>query len=125
MTPPDPRPDEQDDSSAELEQRFVAMLEEMFGADDPLASGDCTAMLERLYLFLDGELTDERRALIEQHIGSCNTCGEVFDFEAELRLVVRNRVITRVPETLMQRIAESLRTVAGEEPGADPSKHSG
>ena len=125
MTPSDPRPDEQDRSAAELEQRFVAMLDEMFGADDPLASGDCTAMLERLYLFLDGELTEERRVLIEQHISGCTTCGEVFDFEAELRMVVRDRVNTHVPETLKLRIVESLRKVVGDDADGNPSNHSG
>ena len=53
---------------------------------------DCTKAMFALYEFLDGELTGERRQIIEGHLDGCPHCFSVFDFEAELRIVVRARV---------------------------------
>ena len=76
-------------------------------SDDP-----CEQALHELYRFLDGELNDERRALIATHIESCTTCLGAFDFEAELRMVVSERCRDTVPDALRQRIARAI----GEEP---------
>ena len=67
--------------------------------------GDCTDAVHRLYHFLDGELTDQRRGEIQRHLDECPPCLEAFDFEAELRQVVANRCRERVPDGLRERIA--------------------
>ena len=54
-------------------------------------SDPCEDALHELYHFLDGELTDDRRALISTHLDDCSSCLGVFDFEAELRHVVSQR----------------------------------
>ena len=69
---------------------------------------DCNETLRELYLYLDGQLTDEDRDHIQQHLDDCSPCLEAFDFEAELRLVVRSRCVERVPESLRARIARAL-----------------
>jgi anti-sigma factor (TIGR02949 family) len=69
---------------------------------------DCTRALHALYEFLDGELTSERRAFIEYHLNGCPQCFSAFDFEAELRIVVRSRLQTEVPGELVSRIAVAL-----------------
>ncbi len=46
---------------------------------------DCNETIERLYTYLDGELTDERRHEIKEHLDECAPCLGAFDFEAELR----------------------------------------
>jgi anti-sigma factor (TIGR02949 family) len=69
---------------------------------------DCTRALHALYAFLDGELTSERRAFIEYHLNGCPQCFSAFDFEAELRIVVRSRLRTEVPAALMARIAQAI-----------------
>ena len=71
--------------------------------------GDCNAMLAGLYHFLDGELTDDRRTHIQSHLDACPSCYGVFDFEAELRIVVRSRVQLRVPDALVQKIRLAIR----------------
>src|SRR5215471_12541265 len=76
---------------------------------------DCNEALHELYEFLDGELTDERRALIAHHLDLCSPCLEVFDFHAELRSVVARRCQERVPDDLMARISAA---VGGECPTA-------
>jgi len=71
-------------------------------------AGDCASVLEMIYPFLDQELTEESRDLIDEHIRGCTTCGEAFDFEHELRSVVRNRAVTRLPDSLKSRIALAI-----------------
>jgi mycothiol system anti-sigma-R factor len=79
-----------------------------FGPIDPAASGDCSAMVARLYNFLDGELTDQRRIKIQNHLEACPSCFSAFDFEAELRIVIASRCVSRVPDSLAERIRKAI-----------------
>jgi mycothiol system anti-sigma-R factor len=69
---------------------------------------DCGETVERLYFFLDGELTDDRRREIKEHLDLCAPCEEVFVFEAELRRVIADRCKDHVPEYLRLRIAAAI-----------------
>jgi mycothiol system anti-sigma-R factor len=69
---------------------------------------DCKETLHRLYIYLDGELTDERRAEIKRHLDECPPCYEAFDFEADLRIVIAQRCKDRVPDTLRERVQRAL-----------------
>jgi len=69
---------------------------------------DCNGTIERLYRFLDGELTEERRLDIQHHLDDCSPCLGAFDFEAELRVVIANRCKDHVPESLRQRVHAAL-----------------
>lgn len=82
--------------------------------------GNCDEALHELYTFLDGELTDDRRTRIRSHLDDCSPCLEVFDFEAELRLVIKHKCQDQVPDSLRQRVFDSL---AGADlpGGADPA----
>lgn len=73
---------------------------------------DCNETLRELYQFLDGALTDNDRHQIQRHLDDCSPCLEAFDFEAELRLVVRSRCVDEVPESLRERIARVLEAEA-------------
>lgn len=42
---------------------------------------DCHAAVERLYEYLDQELTPEVRAAVEHHLQSCANCFQYFEFE--------------------------------------------
>lgn len=68
----------------------------------------CEETLAELYTYLDGELTDERRGRIQTHLDDCSPCLEAFDFEAELRIVVRHRCHDEVPRSLKEKIAATL-----------------
>jgi mycothiol system anti-sigma-R factor len=78
---------------------------------------DCENSLHALYAYLDGELTDDRRAAIQRHLDGCQPCAEPYDFEAELRLVIRRKCQEQVPETLVAKVRAALeietRTVDG------------
>lgn len=72
---------------------------------------ECAEAVEMLYHYLDGELTDERRALIRRHLDECPPCFDAYDFEAELRVVVSRRCRDEVPGELRLRVAEAIRRV--------------
>ncbi len=76
------------------------------GPDD--AELDCDDTIERLYRYLDGELTDDRRANIKRHLDECAPCLGAFDFEAELRVVISSRCKDHVPDSLRERVHEAL-----------------
>jgi mycothiol system anti-sigma-R factor len=69
---------------------------------------DCNETIERLYFFLDGELTEERRSEIRIHLDECAPCLEAFDFEAELRHVIASHCKDHVPESLRQRVLDAI-----------------
>ncbi|HVC70101.1 MAG TPA: mycothiol system anti-sigma-R factor [Acidimicrobiales bacterium] len=69
---------------------------------------DCNETIERLYHYLDGELTDERRSEIKHHLDECPPCLDAFDFESELRQVIADRCRDRVPDSLRERIRQAL-----------------
>ena len=76
-------------------------------------SDECAEALHRLYHFLDGELTAERRAAIQHHLDLCPPCIGAFEFEAELRVVISRGCQEVVPVDLRQRIAAILAQEAG------------
>jgi mycothiol system anti-sigma-R factor len=75
---------------------------------DPHAQHECREALHELYGYLDGELTPERREAIHRHLDQCLPCAEPYDFEAELREVVRRKCQEQVPEGLMAKVRAAL-----------------
>ncbi|MDA8062929.1 MAG: mycothiol system anti-sigma-R factor [Actinomycetota bacterium] len=80
----------------------------------------CREALDVLYHYLDGELDEERRAVIHYHLERCSPCLEAFDFEAELKLVVAQRCRESVPESLRDRVAAAI-AQASVAPSGDPT----
>jgi anti-sigma factor (TIGR02949 family) len=74
----------------------------------------CQAAIERLYFFLDGELTLDRRSSIQSHLAACPSCFGAFGFEAELRSVVQRGVHVQVPESLVDRIRQAIDSSKGD-----------
>ena len=80
------------------------------GATEPPAGFvACDETIEKLYVYLDGELTEQRRIEIARHLDLCGPCVGAYGFEAELRKLVANRCQDRVPDALLARVAEALR----------------
>ena len=69
---------------------------------------DCKDALHQLYGFLDGQLTDDKKAAIQHHLDSCQPCAEPYDFEAELRNVIRRKCAEQVPASVMAKIRAAL-----------------
>ena len=77
--------------------------------DVPAGFVGCDETIERLYFYLDGELTEQRRIEIARHLDMCGPCVGAYGFESELRRVIANRCKDHVPEALIVRIAEAIR----------------
>ncbi|HVL88684.1 MAG TPA: mycothiol system anti-sigma-R factor [Actinomycetota bacterium] len=55
------------------------------------AETDCRQVLERLYLYIDGEIAGGDCASIEAHLKACPPCMQHVDFEKNLKEVVRRK----------------------------------
>jgi mycothiol system anti-sigma-R factor len=67
---------------------------------------DCDEILQELYTFLDGEITPESKAAIREASRRCLNCLHVYDFHAELRMVIAAKCHDEVPPGLLERIQE-------------------
>lgn len=91
--------------------------------DDPYRrfdNGHCDDALHTLYHYLDGELTEERRRQIRQHLEECSPCLRKFDFEAELKVVIARRCRDQVPDHLRLRVAAALAEASGRPLSSSP-----
>ena len=76
---------------------------------------DCLEMLDRLYEFLDGELTDVRAGEVKEHLADCQPCFKVKEFEAAYVRFLEARARARcAPEALKKRILEQILFETGE-----------
>jgi mycothiol system anti-sigma-R factor len=69
---------------------------------------DCDGAVERVYHYLDGELTVWKRQAIARHLDECPPCAQGFYFEVEIRRVIALRCRDEAPAELRRRIADSL-----------------
>lgn len=66
---------------------------------------NCNETIRELDAFLDGELSDDLRTHIHDHLDSCMDCLQAFDFHAELKQAIRRKCRTdEMPANLMSRI---------------------
>jgi mycothiol system anti-sigma-R factor len=79
-----------------------------------LGGSDCQQAMQTLYHFLDGELTDDRRKVIQRHLEECSPCLEAFDFEAELKVVIARNCHDEVPDHLRKRVLQALTEAQGD-----------
>ncbi len=76
--------------------------------DRPRAS-DCAEVMERLYEYLDGELTARRAAEVKAHLQDCAPCTALLSFEDTYVRFLEARARARnAPEELKKRILEEM-----------------
>lgn len=69
----------------------------------------CAEALERIYEFLDGELTADVEERIQRHLGVCRQCYPHFRHEEVfLRFLERRAQIVSAPPALRRRIMQML-----------------
>jgi mycothiol system anti-sigma-R factor len=72
-------------------------------------SDECENVLDEVYLYLDLECTDNRRALIRQHLDECSPCLREYGIEQEVKaLVARCCGAENAPEELKARLRAKL-----------------
>ena len=75
------------------------------GDDDDI---DCQSVIQELYTFLDGELTDVKRVEFTRHLYGCVDCHEAVAFHAELKTMISAKCREQVPDRLKERVAKAL-----------------
>jgi mycothiol system anti-sigma-R factor len=85
------------------------------------ANIECGDILTEVYLFLDLECSDERRAIIQSHLDECSPCLREFGIEQEVKaLVARCCGADRAPMELRERLRAKIAALVVEttrEPG--------
>jgi anti-sigma factor (TIGR02949 family) len=67
--------------------------------------GNCDETIRELDAFLDGELTNDVRQHIHDHLDGCLDCLQAFDFQAELKDAIRRKCSNdELPPGLLGRI---------------------
>ncbi len=86
-------------------------------SDDPGKDTDCQGALRNMYEFLDKELSAADREHVQAHLDECIPCLESFEFEAELKAVIRTKCQESMPDHLYSKVRLSLRQeIAGNPP---------
>jgi mycothiol system anti-sigma-R factor len=48
----------------------------------------CVEVIEQVYLYLDGEIDDEGRAMVREHLDECAPCLRQFGLEQDVKALV-------------------------------------
>jgi mycothiol system anti-sigma-R factor len=71
---------------------------------------DCSEVLAEVWLFLDHECDESRRAALEQHLDECSPCLEEFGIDEHLKvLLARKCGGDHAPDALKQRLRDQIR----------------
>ena len=66
---------------------------------------DCEETLRELELFLDGEMSAAEFEHVRHHLEECLECLQIFDFHAELRMVIRSKCREeKIPPGLLTKV---------------------
>lgn len=66
---------------------------------------DCNETLRELQTYLDGELGEEAKQLVDEHLFECTDCMQAFDFHAELKMAIVSKFKPgEMPPDLMAKI---------------------
>jgi anti-sigma factor (TIGR02949 family) len=70
---------------------------------------DCMEVLDRLYEYIDGELTPARAAEVQRHLDACGPCFRLSGFEsAYVRFLEARTRAQHAPAELRKKILEQL-----------------
>ena len=64
----------------------------------------CEDALHELYHLLSGELDDDKRAQISEHLDECAPCLQNYDLQRTVKALVARSCHETAPETLRQRV---------------------
>ena len=81
----------------------------------------CNEAIEQLHEFLDNELDDGNHSTIKQHIEMCHKCCEKFEFEQNLKKIIKDKTILhKIPQPLLQSITSQLADLKEERSQPEP-----
>lgn len=65
---------------------------------------DCSKVLDQVYEYLDGELSESDLVQIRQHLDDCSPCLQQYDLDVALKALVRRCCQETAPADLRDRI---------------------
>jgi mycothiol system anti-sigma-R factor len=68
----------------------------------------CAEAVERLWAYLDGELTAEDKAALEEHLSFCRVCCGEVEFAEELRGFLARSAGEELPDAVRSRLLTTL-----------------
>jgi mycothiol system anti-sigma-R factor len=68
----------------------------------------CHTALQRIYPYLDAEVTVYRRLIIRRHLRQCRNCTGAFSFEEQLQIVIRERSHQDPPPEFLDRLRSAI-----------------
>lgn len=68
----------------------------------------CAEAVERLWAYLDGALTPEDKAALEEHLTFCRVCCGEVEFAKELRGFLRRSAGEELPREVRRRLVATL-----------------
>jgi mycothiol system anti-sigma-R factor len=74
---------------------------------------DCNEVLDRLWVYLDGEADEAACRELEHHVAICLGCRHAVDFEVRLRRVIQTKCRG---ERAPQRLREGVHRLMGNSP---------
>ena len=81
----------------------------------------CKEAIEQLHEFLDNELDDGNHSTIKQHIEMCHKCCEKFEFEQNLKKIIKDKTfLHKTPQPLLQSITNQLADLNEEHSQPEP-----
>ena len=81
----------------------------------------CKEAIEQLHEFLDNELDDGNHSTIKQHIEMCHKCCEKFEFEQNLKKIIKGKTfLHKTPQPLLQSITNQLADLNEEHSQPEP-----
>jgi anti-sigma factor (TIGR02949 family) len=87
----------------------------MMGCGDTGGDLDCADALERVYLFLDGEIRESDAVEAKRHLVECTPCLREYGLEEEIkRLVHRSCRSEEVPAGLRERVMVRIEQITVE-----------
>ena len=72
---------------------------------------DCSEVIEKVYLYLDGEATSSDRAKIKQHLDECAPCLQKYDLERTVKTLIQRSCNEQAPVGLRDKVLLRIRTV--------------
>lgn len=75
---------------------------------------DCLDAVEDLYSYLDGEIDDEKRQVIQAHLDECGPCLEAFGFQDDVKRLVSERCKSELPEGLRDKVLAAIKELSAD-----------
>lgn len=69
----------------------------------------CDEAIAQVYFYLDGEISWMRKTRVKRHLRKCHRCLGAYNFETQLKSVIRQRIQEEPHPEVMDRLRAFLR----------------